>query len=102
MAGKGGPKSREFGIVRKGTDIPCPRCNGTGKIPPASVSIGDRVRALRSHAGELQEQTSIKLQISRGQLANIEGDRSRPGIELLVSLANHFGVSVDYLLGRQA
>lgn len=94
--------TKSFGKVNGAAGLmPCPRCNGTGHIEPASITIGDRFRAQRSKRGEIQAETSRLLGIGRAQLANIEGDRSRPGLENLVKAADVFGVSVDYLLGRK-
>ena len=80
----------------------CPRCGGTGHLLPEAISIGDRFRASRNSLGKTQAEIAPMLAVSRAQLANLEGDRSRPGLEMLVKAANVFGVSVDYLLGRTA
>jgi DNA-binding XRE family transcriptional regulator len=80
--------------------VPCPRCGGTGHVQPESISIGDRLRRLRTDARMTQAELSPKLGITRAQLANIEADRSRPGLESLVKAADIFHVSVDSLLGR--
>lgn len=81
--------------------IACPRCNGVGHITPESISIGDRFKQQRTKLGLTQHELAPKIAISRAQLANIEGDRSRPSIENFVRSADVFGVSVDYLLGRK-
>lgn len=95
------PNTKSFGVVKSGPFVPCPRCNGTGKIEAESVSIGDRFRAQRSKLGVVQAELAPKIGISRAQLANIESDRSRPSIENFVKAADVFGVSVDFLLGRK-
>jgi DNA-binding XRE family transcriptional regulator len=81
--------------------VTCPRCNGVGHIAPESISIGDRFKQQRTKLGLTQHELAPKITISRAQLANIEGDRSRPSIENFVKAADTFGVSVDYLLGRK-
>lgn len=81
-------------------EVACPRCGGTGKVSLEGVSIGDRFLACRVKAGKTQAEMAPAMAISRGQLANLEGDRSRPGLEMLVKAANAYGVTVDYLLGR--
>ena len=80
--------------------VACPRCAGTGRVPADGITIGDRFLACRTKLGKTQGEISLLLRISRAQLANIEGDRSKPGLEMLVRAADLFGVSVDYLLGR--
>lgn len=81
--------------------ITCPRCNGAGTIEAESISIGDRFKQQRTKLARTQAETAPLIGISRAQLANIEGDRSRPSIENFVKAADAFGVSVDYLLGRK-
>ena len=77
------------------TMIKCPICNGKGRIAPEALSIGQRFRMERGRLGMIQAEMAAKLQIGRAQLANIEGDRSKPGLEVLVRAADAMGVSVD-------
>jgi DNA-binding XRE family transcriptional regulator len=93
-------KTPGFGTSKAAHEVTCPRCNGTGKVTADGISIGDRFRACRMKAAKTQAEMAPVLAISRAQLANLEGDRSRPGLEMLVKAANAYGVSVDYLLGR--
>jgi DNA-binding XRE family transcriptional regulator len=94
------PKSKSFGKQQPPGLIVCPRCAGASFIAPDAISIGNRMKACRDKLGCTQAEIAPLLKISRAQLANLEGDRSRPGIETLVLAADAFGVSVDYLLGR--
>lgn len=80
--------------------IPCPKCGGAGEILPESISIGDRFKHCRGKIGKTQGEASASMRIGRAQLANIEGDRSLPSIDVLTRAADLFCVSVDYLLGR--
>lgn len=41
-----------------------------------------------------------RLGVTRQHLGNIEHGRATPSVELLVKIADEFGTSVDYLLGR--
>lgn len=90
-----------FGKSAAPVEVTCPKCKGTGKVSPEAISIGDRFRTCREQAGKTQAEVSPALRISRAQLANLEGDRSRPGLETLMLAADTFGVSIDYLLGRR-
>jgi DNA-binding XRE family transcriptional regulator len=97
------PHTKSFGVVvhdAANTEV-CPRCNGSGLVSLEGITIGDRFLACRHKLKKTQAQVSPLLGISRAQLANLEGDRSRPGIEMLVKAADAFGVSIDYLLGRK-
>jgi DNA-binding XRE family transcriptional regulator len=95
------PKTKGFGVQPPPVGhLPCPRCGGTGTIPQEGISIGDRFTMCRKQMGMTQAEIAPKLQIGRAQLANLEGDRSRPSIEVLSRAADTFGTTVDYLLGR--
>lgn len=64
------------------------------------MTIGTRFLQRRNKLQRTQEELAPLLKVSRAQLANIEGDRGRPGLETLVHAANTFGCTVDFLLGR--
>lgn len=62
--------------------------------------LGKRIGELRKKRGLTQRQLADKLQVSHGRISLYEtGDRS-PDPEMLKKLADFFGCSVDYLLGR--
>jgi DNA-binding XRE family transcriptional regulator len=82
--------------------ISCPRCNGTGKVTPETISMGDRFRLCRERTGHTQAEICVALKVSRSGLANIENDKARPGLDTLVLAADVYQVSVDYLLGRSS
>ena len=56
-----------------------------------------RLRLLRVMAGETQEQTAGRMNISRSCLANYETGRRIPDYNTLVLFAEHFRVNVSYL-----
>lgn len=103
MVNHNGRKARTvgFGVRKTEADVPCPHCHGTGRVRPKDMTIGTRFLGCRQTLGETQEKIAPQLKVTRSQLANIEADRGRPGLETLVLAADAFGVSVDYLLGRQ-
>lgn len=59
-----------------------------------------RIKELRSSRGETQENISNLLGITRGAYANIENGKREPDIRTMTILANHFMVTIDYLLGQ--
>ncbi|EAG7674311.1 XRE family transcriptional regulator, partial [Listeria monocytogenes] len=61
---------------------------------------GNRLKQLRKNNNKTQEDISKILGISRGAYSHIENGRNEPDMETIVKLANIFGVSTDYLLGR--
>lgn len=62
----------------------------------------DRLRALREEANMTQEELSQKLGIKRASYAKYETGATPMGGDLVVQLAEFYGVTTDYLLGRSA
>lgn len=62
--------------------------------------LNERLKELRDELGLTQEEVGNKLNISRQAYANWETNRGEPNIEMLLKLANLFGVSIDYLCGN--
>ena len=59
----------------------------------------DRLRLLRRAAGETQQHIANMLGIDRSTYTKYETSVSEPNIATLCRLAEHFGVTIDYLLG---
>lgn len=66
------------------------------------MNFSKRLKELREKKGLSQEQLADRLNIPRSSMTNYEsGDDERiPRPKRLESIAEFFGVSVDYLLGR--
>ena len=64
--------------------------------------LGARIAALRREAGLNQAELAQRLQISPSAVGMYEQGRREPSADTLVSMAQLFGVSVDYLLTGQA
>ena len=58
------------------------------------------LRGLRARDGKTQEQVSEACGISKVALARYETGSRKPRIEIASRLAEYYGVSVDYLLGK--
>ena len=58
----------------------------------------ERIRALRIAKKVSQIQLALDLNLSRDQIAKVEGGTSQPSAELLVLLSDYYAVSVDYIL----
>ena len=61
------------------------------------IHIGQRIRTLREQGGLTQADLGAAIGTSRSHLTNIEVGKGNPGRELLVAIAMHFGVSLDWL-----
>lgn len=59
-----------------------------------------RLKDLREDSDLTQEQLSKYLNITRSALANYENEFREPPVGLLIKIADHFDVSLDYLLCR--
>jgi transcriptional regulator with XRE-family HTH domain len=62
--------------------------------------IGKRMRQLREKRGWTQAYVAEKLDIKTNTLTNYELENRGLTEEMIVKVADLFGVSVDYLLGR--
>lgn len=60
-----------------------------------------RIKDLRRERGETQESLAALIGITRGAYANIENGKREPDIKTMTVLANHFGVTIDQLLGHE-
>nr|WP_325296899.1 helix-turn-helix transcriptional regulator [uncultured Dysosmobacter sp.] len=64
------------------------------------MKIGKRLKELRKEKKETQLQTAQAIGIAMRHYQRIEADDGLPGLEIFAALADHFGVSLDYLAGR--
>ena len=62
--------------------------------------FGDRVKQLREAHNYSQVQLATKLHVSKQAISNWENNNIMPSIEMLIKLADLFGVSTDFLLER--
>lgn len=58
------------------------------------------LRDLRLALGLTQEQAAQQIGITRGILTRYEGGSRLPSVSQLMLIADFYGVSTDYLLGR--
>lgn len=65
-------------------------------------TIGKRIAQLRKESGLTQEQLAEKLGVTAQAVSKWENDAACPDISLLPLLADIFGVSVDFLLGKES
>lgn len=60
----------------------------------------DRLKQLRKKSGLTQKQLAAQISMSERGIQNYEMGIREPQSTVLISLADYFGCSVDYLLGR--
>lgn len=64
------------------------------------MDLGNTIAHLREKRGLSQSSLARDLNISQASLAMYETNKRKPNVEMLDSIANYFGVTTDYLLGR--
>ena len=62
----------------------------------------ERMRELRKEHGETQAQVAAAAGMTDRQYQRFETGKQKPGFDSLLALADHFGVSLDYLAGLPA
>ena len=65
------------------------------------MAIGERIKVERQKKGISQAALGDMLQVTQQAVAKWEKNLSEPDSQLLIKLSEVFGVSVDYLLGRE-
>lgn len=64
--------------------------------------LNERIRDLRVSFGWSQVELARRLSVSKQAVSNWENNNIQPSIDILVHLSDIFGVSTDYLLGRES
>ena len=64
------------------------------------VKVAARMKSLRKDRGLTQKQVADFLAINMRTYQYYEADDHRPDIETLMALADFYGVTIDYLVGR--
>ena len=64
--------------------------------------LGPNVRRLRQARGISQEELGRKVGASKQSISNWENGNIMPSVDLLLRLADYFGVSTDHLLGQES
>ena len=64
--------------------------------------LQQRLIGLRQKEGLLQRDVADQLHIDRSTYSYYERGKTNPPLDILIKLADYFGVTTDYLLGREA
>lgn len=59
-----------------------------------------RIKELRTAHGLTQVDFAKKLSVSKQAVSNWENNNIQPSVDMLIKIADYFGVTTDYLLGR--
>lgn len=63
--------------------------------------LSDKIRTIRLAKGISQVDLGKAIGVSKQSVSNWENDNIQPSIDMLVQIADYFGVSTDYLLDRE-
>lgn len=66
------------------------------------MNIGTNIKQIRLSLGKTQKEIAEQGGFRQGIYANWENNRFVPGADSLIKLADCFGCSVDYILGRES
>ncbi len=64
------------------------------------MDLGSKIKELRLEKNMLQKELAAHLQVSTGTVCNYEKNTHFPDGDALCKIADLFGVSIDYLMGR--
>lgn len=59
-----------------------------------------RLKELRISENKTQSEIAKEINITQFTYSNYENGKTEPTVEILCQLANYYGVSLDYLVGR--
>ena len=65
------------------------------------MDLGKVIKELRQEKGVTRTQFANDLNVHPGTVGNWEINKRQPEYEVLIRIADYFGVTTDYLLGRQ-
>lgn len=63
-------------------------------------TFATRLAELRKEKGYSQSKLAKQINVSRSAVAAWETERNEPNTEMLIVIADFFGVTVDFLVGR--
>lgn len=63
--------------------------------------LGDRIRELRASRNWKQDDLAARLGVDRTTVGSYEQNRREPDLDSLCLIADLFGVSIDWLVGRE-
>jgi len=63
-------------------------------------SFASRLRDLRNSEGSTMLQLANAIGTTKSTISNFENAQRKPSIEMLIKIADHFNVSIDFLIGR--
>ena len=69
-------------------------------VKRCGMEFSERLKLLRKEANETQPALAVAIGVSTKQIVRFERGEQKPGFDNLWKLADHFQVTVDFLMGR--
>jgi transcriptional regulator with XRE-family HTH domain len=63
--------------------------------------FGERLKEIREEHQLSQEQLAKKIDTQKQNISRYENKKREPGINIVTKVADFFGISIDYLVGRK-
>ncbi len=64
--------------------------------------LSARIKELRLSRNMNQVQLAKELNVTKQTVSNWENDNIQPSVNVLIKIADYFGVTTDYMLGRSS
>lgn len=65
-----------------------------------SIILNEKLKAIRLSGNYSQVDIAEKLSVTKQTISNWENNNIQPSVEMLVKIADLFGITTDYLLDR--
>ena len=65
------------------------------------TEFGNRLRELRNEKGLSQHALALEIHCAQSTLCDWENNKIEPTASAIVAVADYFGVSTDYILGKK-
>ena len=66
------------------------------------MNIGKNLKLIRKQHGKTQEEIANACDFKQGHYTNTETNKNMPNLINIIKLADYYGCSVDYILGRES
>lgn len=64
------------------------------------IKFNEHLKNVRKYHNKTQKEVAVALGITERNYQTLEYGKSKPSFDTLISLAEYFEVSIDYLVGR--
>ena len=65
------------------------------------IKFGERLKELRQEKNIGQVELAAKIGVSKGIISLWEQGKREPTLSSLISIADYFNITIDYLIGRE-